>query len=250
MAWLISRNFVCRSIYGLEDGKLKKNYIVACSKPWFDNEIENLAINHNSRFYLINNKNDFNLEKIRNINPYYIFFPHWSYLIPKSIYKKYNCIIFHMTDLPFGRGGSPLQNLIVRGFSNTMISAIKCEKEIDSGDLFLKKPLNLNGDAEEIYLRAKNIIKKMIIQIVKENPKPYPQVGQITQFARRKPEEGDWSEARDLDEVFNYIRMLDAEGYPNAFINFGKFRLEFSRASRKEWGIISDVKIKLRSSDE
>ena len=46
-----------------------------------------------------------------------------------------------MTDLPYGRGGSPLQNLIVRGHKHTMISAIKCVKELDAGPIYLKKPL-------------------------------------------------------------------------------------------------------------
>ena len=44
-----------------------------------------------------------------------------------------------MTDLPFGRGGSPLQNLIVRGFEETMTSAIKVTKGIDTGDIYLKE---------------------------------------------------------------------------------------------------------------
>ncbi len=27
---------------------------------------------------------------------------------------KFECVCFHMTDVPYGRGGSPLQNLIIR----------------------------------------------------------------------------------------------------------------------------------------
>ena len=53
-----------------------------------------------------------------------------------------------MTDLPFGRGGSPLENLILRGHTSTVISAIKCAPELDSGDIYLQKPLSLYGSAE------------------------------------------------------------------------------------------------------
>ena len=35
-----------------------------------------------------------------------------------------------MTDLPYGRGGSPLQNLIIRGFESTKISAIEFKMEL------------------------------------------------------------------------------------------------------------------------
>ena len=45
--------------------------------------------------------------------------------MPSEIIRNYECICFHETDLPFGRGGSPIQNLIVRGFKTTKISAIK-----------------------------------------------------------------------------------------------------------------------------
>lgn len=44
-----------------------------------------------------------------------------------------------MTDLPYGRGGSPLQNLIVRNHYKTKISEIRVKKEIDSGPIYLKK---------------------------------------------------------------------------------------------------------------
>ena len=74
-----------------------------------------------------------------------------------------------MTDLPYGRGGTPLQNLIIRGHSETMISAIRCEKKIDAGPVYLKKKLSLDGTAEKIYLRAYKIIEKMIFEIIQTN---------------------------------------------------------------------------------
>lgn len=44
--------------------------------------------------------------------PSYIFFPHWSWKIPAEIYERFECVIFHMTDV-FGRGKSA-QNLITQ----------------------------------------------------------------------------------------------------------------------------------------
>ena len=65
-----------------------------------------------------------------------------------------------MSDLPYGRGGSPLQNLIIREHRKTMISAIQCVKEIDAGPVYLKKPLSLEGSAEEIFICANHIIEE------------------------------------------------------------------------------------------
>ena len=56
-----------------------------------------------------------------------------------------------MTDLPYGRGGSPLQNLIMMGKRNTKLTAFKCVKKLDSGPIYLKKKLSLDGNLEEIF---------------------------------------------------------------------------------------------------
>ena len=43
--------------------------------------------------------------------------------------------------------------------------------------------------------------------------------------------------------------MLDGEGYPKAFIETDQFKVEFSRASLKPNGIISDAKIILKERE-
>jgi len=194
--------------------------------------------------FIITNKDDLTYEKVSEINPEYIFFPHWSWIIPKEIYETFNCIVFHMTDLPFGRGGSPLQNLIERGIENTKISAIKVNEGIDTGDIYFKESLNLNGTADEIFIRASQIIfKKMIPRIINEKILPKKQSGEVIEFKRRKPSQSELFSNFDLEKIYDYIRMLDGEGYPRAFIKFGKYKLEFSRASLKNNKIIADVKI-------
>jgi methionyl-tRNA formyltransferase len=124
-----------------------------------------------------------------------------------------------------------------------MISAIQCVKELDAGPVYLKKPLSLEGCAEEIFIRANHIIEEMIIEILDTNPQPEPQKGEVVKFARRKPEDGNLSGAVSLDEVYNYIRMLDAEGYPPAFIRFGDYKLEFSKATHKMDSIKAEVRL-------
>lgn len=43
-----------------------------------------------------------------------------------------------MTNLPYGRGGSPVQNLILNGHKKTIISALNVTKDLDAGDVYLK----------------------------------------------------------------------------------------------------------------
>ncbi len=191
----------------------------------------------------LNKKSELTYEQLNDIKPDYVFFIHWSYIIPKKIHENFNCIVFHMTDLPYGRGGSPLQNLISRGHTQTVISAIKVEEGIDTGPIFMKKPLSLNGTAEEIFLRSGKILISMIEEIIVNNPKPVEQTGQVEIFKRRNPDESDIRDLADIETVYNFIRMLDADRYPKAFIETEFFRFEFSRASIKVDGIIADVKI-------
>lgn len=191
----------------------------------------------------IKTRSDLKLEVLESFGPRYIFFPHWSSKIPAEIHKNFECVIFHMTDLPYGRGGSPLQNLIVRGFQETVITAVRCVDEFDAGRVYLKRPLSLNGTAEEIFMRASRVIGEMIRIIVSEQPQPDPQVGDPVIFHRRNRVDGNLGGIDSLEKVYDYIRMLDADGYPKAYIETADLVFEFSRASLRPNELIADVRI-------
>lgn len=171
--------------------------------------------------------------RLEEIAPDWVLFPHWSYYIPSAIHERFRCVIFHMTDVPYGRGGSPLQNLIVRGHQTTMMSALVCAAEMDAGDVYLKRPLRLEGDAEQIYRRAASLIASMAVELVRDDPVPVAQTGQPVEFRRRTPDQSRLPTRADLSAVYDHIRMLDADGYPRAFAHLGELRLEF-RAARLE----------------
>lgn len=175
-----------------------------------------------------------------------LFFFHWSWIIPPGIYEKYECILFHMTDLPYGRGGSPLQNLIVRGGQSTKLTALRVAKGLDTGDVYLKKDLSLTGTAREIFLRAQEVMVEMTHYIINHRPVPVPQIGEPTIFQRRKPEEGDLSNLKELAEVYDYIRMLDADGYPPAFVDVGPFRITFDQAKLHQGNLTASARISIR----
>ncbi len=219
---------------------MKKTNIILSEKSWNQTLIKDLSsVQKSFNWINIKEKSKFTIQFLKQFNIEKIFIPHWSYLITKDIYEKYECIVFHMTDLPFGRGGSPLQNLITRGIYDTKISALKVEKGIDTGDVYLKKDFNLSGSATEIFKRGNLIIKEMIIKILQDNIKPLPQKGEVTIFKRRKPEDSNMGDLKELTEIYDYIRMLDADGYPKAFIENKYFKFEFSKASIEASGEIN-----------
>lgn len=217
--------------------------IIVSNKEWHRKYVKEIATRTNKDVIYIDNKECITYDYLHTLQPEWVFFPHWSYIIPAEVYENMNCVIFHMTDLPFGRGGSPLQNLIARGIYETKLSALKCTAQLDAGDIYIKQPLSLWGTAEEIYLRAAELTKEMIIQIVKEKPQLHKQQGEPVVFRRRKPSEGDVGKFKSLSEVFDYIRMLDADTYPPAFLDKNNLHIEFTRASLKEGYILADAKI-------
>jgi len=217
-------------------------YILLSEKKWHGELFVNLKKDYREQvdWMLINKRDDFTISKLAELNPKKIFIPHWSYLIDKAIYEKYECIVFHMTDLPFGRGGSPLQNLIVRGLKETKISAIRVNSGIDTGDIYAKETLSLEGTAKEIFERATPIVQKMIKKIIDDKIDPKPQVGEPVIFKRRKPEDSNLSFLQELEQVYDYIRMLDCEGYPNAYVETVNFKFDFSNARfNKELNVIN-----------
>lgn len=180
--------------------------------------------------------------------PRYVFFLHWNWLVPRSIWSKIECVCFHMTDVPFGRGGSPLQNLIAAGQTKTMLTALRMVQEMDAGPVYAKRPLSLEGRAEDIYLRAGKLSMELVAWIVASEPEPVEQRGEPVIFKRRTPEQSQLPDSGELGAIYDHIRMLDAPGYPFAYLDYGEFRIEFRYAELEDCRLEARAVFKKRPS--
>lgn len=221
------------------------DYVVASIGDWNRDLFDEKILSLDGRWHFVSNPTELNQLLSSEINPEYIFFVHWRWIVPEHQIETYNCVCFHMTDLPFGRGGSPLQNLIIRGFQDTQLTALKMDKGIDSGPVYFKVPLCLKGSARQIYKRSAKLSWDMILQICNERPQPKAQKGPITEFKRRRPEQSEIPPKLQLSQLYDYIRMLDADDYPRAFIEKNGYRLEFEEASITNDKVISRVSIEI-----
>jgi methionyl-tRNA formyltransferase len=226
-----------------------KRCVIACSKVWLPSIAADVTTRTGWECSLITRPEDIAVEALLLIDPEIVCFPHWSWRIPAEVHRRWECIVFHMTDVPYGRGGSPLQNLIVRGHRDTRISALRCVEEMDAGPVYLKRALSLQGSAQDIYVQASTIIREMIVEILTHRPTPVAQAGEPVTFSRRTPEQGDIKALRTVEEVYNYIRMLDADGYPRAFLETPHLRIEFNRASLRGGHIAAEVTITAKHHD-
>jgi methionyl-tRNA formyltransferase len=216
-----------------------ESYIIVSDKTWHRELFNNLKNKIAGNWYFFSTPEELSLANLKKISPRYIFFTYWSLKIEEAVYKEFTCILFHLTDLPYGRGGSPLQNLILRKHASTKLTALAVAKEMDAGDIYLKKDLTLEGKASDIFKRAMYLIEPMITEIIYSNPKPIPQHGTPVIFKRRKPEDNNLSNITEISTLYDYIRMLDADGYPKAFIENEHFRFEFDNAEFKNDKLIT-----------
>jgi methionyl-tRNA formyltransferase len=205
-------------------------FIVATIKPWNLDAFARRSPSLPGEGRLLDSPDALKADEIAAFQPRYVFFPHWSWTVPSSILNMTECVCFHMTDVPYGRGGSPLQNLIHRGHETTMLSALRMTNELDAGPVYLKKPLDISGKAQDIYESAADMVYDMIAEILDQDPEPKPQEGEVVRFERRTPDQSRLPDSATPRELYNHIRMLDAETYPRAFIEDGSCRIEFHDA--------------------
>ncbi len=226
-------------------------YIVVGSRPWSRRAFDRLIGTYPGRWTFIGERAGLSLEATRAVDPRYLFFLHWSWMVPADLVRAYECVGFHMTDLPYGRGGSPLQNLILRGKEKTVLTAFRLTEELDAGPVYMRGELSLEGSAEEIYLRTSFLAAEMIRRIIREEPDPTPQEGDVVTFKRRRPGQSKVPDLASLRRLYDFIRMLDAEGYPKAFVEQGGFRYELSDATLEQGGLEAVVKVTpIRKEDE
>lgn len=176
-----------------------------------------------------------------------IYFPFWSWKIPPDIVNKYECIGFHASPLPFGRGGSPIQNMIRLGYTDTELCAFRMTDKIDEGKVLLRWAASLDGTLGEIVARMSGLISLMIdsIDVPDFQPVdtgPYEKFGKVPlHFDRIK--KNYLPETDTLLELYNEIRMRDEDSHSKAFKYHGKYAIEFTNAKLTEGEVIANVRI-------
>jgi methionyl-tRNA formyltransferase len=86
-----------------------KKIIICAYRDWNKQLFKEKIFKLSDEFHLIDNKDELTIRRLREIDPEYIFFLDWSWLVPKDIFARYRCVVFHVAPLPEFRGGSPSQ---------------------------------------------------------------------------------------------------------------------------------------------
>jgi methionyl-tRNA formyltransferase len=197
---------------------------IACIsyREWALNIYDNLVKNSDHTFLIIRSKAQYSEPALRDFKPDIILFYGWSWIIEKSLLTDFKCLMLHPSPLPKYRGGSPIQNQIISGETNSMVTIFKMNEFLDAGEIYYQKEYSLEGSIDEIFNRISIIGTELTFRILNENTTPIAQNNEeATIYKRRKPSESEITidELQNKSGIFLYnkIRML-GDPYPNAYI--------------------------------
>jgi methionyl-tRNA formyltransferase len=173
-------------------------------------------------FMLIKSKDELVYEKVKRFSPDIILFYGWSWMVKDEYLKMAPCVCLHPSPLPKFRGGSPIQNQIVRGVKESAVTLFYMNDKVDAGDIILQKKIPFTGHLHEVLHRMTNTGAELTVQMLSGKLDATPQdESKTTSYPRRKPSESELTiediKTKTAEELNDFIRCLE-DPYPNAFI--------------------------------
>ena len=158
---------------------------------------------------------------IRKYNPDFILFYGWSWMVDKDIIGNYKCIMLHPSKLPKYRGGSPIQNQIIRGVNDSAVTLFIMNEEMDAGNVVFQESMSLSGSIDDIFNRIEGLGYKGTMQFLDEPADGVKQIEEDATYFKRRTEQQSEITLKELKEqpakyIYNKIRMLQ-DPYPNAY---------------------------------
>jgi methionyl-tRNA formyltransferase len=144
----------------------------------------------------------------------------------KKLYlNKFNLVV-HESDLPSGKGWSPLTWQVIEGKNRIPISLLEAAEAIDSGVIYGKVFIDLDGTELIDELRSKQAMatRQLLLNFLDAYPdvKSMEQQGASSFYPKRKAEDSKLDINRSIGEQFNLLRVVDNERYPAYFEYAGK----------------------------
>jgi methionyl-tRNA formyltransferase len=141
----------------------------------------------------------------------------------KALSKSKHNLVVHESDLPYGRGWSPLSWQILEGKKTIPITLFEAEALVDRGVIYLQDSMQLHGNELVDELRSKQAI--ITIELCKKFVMEYPEIlnhgksqkGKSSYFPKRTPTDSKLDPNKTIAEQFNLLRIADNEKYPIFF---------------------------------
>lgn len=132
--------------------------------------------------------------------------------------RNKNNIVIHASDLPKGKGFSPLQWQILEGKNEIVVTLFEAAKEVDAGPFYLKDKIFFTGN--ELYPELREKLGQKIIEMAikfiinKENLTPQEQVGEETFYRKRTEKDDEIDPYKSIAEQFDHFRIANNDENP------------------------------------
>ncbi|MEZ9630696.1 formyltransferase family protein [Vibrio breoganii] len=138
------------------------------------------------------------------------------------------CLVLHASDLPEGRGWSPHVWDILSGKDYITLSLLDAEDKVDTGDIWQKKTITLDGTElyDDINQKLFNAELELITwaseHIFDATPEPQKE-SQTSYYRKRTPSDSELDPKQTIEQQFNLLRVCDPNRFP-AFITINNTR--------------------------
>lgn len=158
---------------------------------------------------------------------------------PSVLERNRRNLVIHASDLPKGRGWSPLSWLILQGENRIPVCLLEAIDALDAGPIIYKEWLLFEG--HELISEMRNSLGvahvKLCQRFLEEKmpPSGIPQKGDATCFGRRRPADSKLDSRKTIEEQFNLLRIVDNERYPAFFDLHGhRYELRIVKQARQD----------------
>jgi methionyl-tRNA formyltransferase len=167
------------------------------------------------------------LETIKKLNPDISVVVAYGKILPEEIINipKYKTINVHASLLPEYRGAAPIQRVIMEGKDKTGVCIMEIIKELDAGDVYACREVEITEDDDIISLHDKlaeegaRLLIEVLDKIEKGEIDKKPQNHEKATYAKPiEKSEGKINFGRSAKEIFNQIRALKV--WPKAYAKF------------------------------
>lgn len=197
---------------------------IACvgHRSWALNIYDRLAETTDDTYLIFRSKSQFDTEVLADYNPDLVLFYGWSWIVPKDLIERYTCLMLHPSPLPLYRGGSPIQNQIIAGETQSKVCIFIMTDELDAGDIVGRCDFNLAGTLNQIFKRVEDAGVTLSRHVIEAGLQREKQDHSAATFCKRRmPSESEITAeeltTKPAQYLYNKIRML-AKPYPNAYI--------------------------------
>ena len=139
--------------------------------------------------------------------------------------SRFNLVV-HASDLPQGRGFSPMTWQILEGRTTVPVCLFKAIEGADTGPIIYRDTIELRGD--ETYEEWRMLLGEKTIEICRRflgeaiPPEGKAQSGEPTSYRRRTPTDSRLDPDRTIAEQFDLLRVADPDRYPAYFYHRGR----------------------------